>query len=273
MRPLKYQQKFYACFFALLCLLNVGSSYAATKHLSVPDTPRNVSAETAAWHVSIAPYIWAMNMNGRIQTGSQTMHLTQTFGEILQDFQSGGMLFIDAKKNNLGFFANALYSVLEQKTTVDSLSVRSHTDFGIFSAGASYTVFNKTLADQVSTISIDPYAGARYTLNNTTLTVATLSTTNNQQWTDPIVGLRVQYDPTRQWAMIVAGDVGGTNLGNDRSYNTQGFVGYRLQSFKNTTLYAGYRLLYQRYKTGSGSERFVWDMKLFGPVAGVTIDF
>lgn len=234
----------------------------------------SVSADPAnPWKIEVAPYLWAMNMNGRVQVGSQSAHVTESFSDIMKQFKGGGMLWIDANKDRLGLFFNGMYSVLSNTTDAGPFEVDSTNKFGIFSAGVSYEVFQKTLAN-AGQIAIEPYLGARYTLNNTTLKVSGtgISATDNQHWTDPIIGARVRYNISKAWLALVAGDVGGTNFNNHNSYNINAFVGYKPQTMlKNTTFYLGYRLLYQNYVSGSGANRFSWDMKLFGPVAGFSM--
>lgn len=52
-------------------------------------------------------------------------------------------------------------------------------------------------------------------------------------------------------------------------------AGYRFGLFgdDNARFLAGYRALYQNYKSGSGSNEFKWDMTLHGPMLGLAIDF
>jgi len=233
----------------------------------------DASASNHSWKITIAPYLWAMNMNGRVQSGTTTMHVSQSFSDIMSQFQGGGMLLIDAQKDDFGLFVNAIYAVLSEDVLTAPMTVTSHTRFGIFSGGISYTVFNKTFAHSTNRLAIDPYLGARYTLNNTTLKAASLSLSNNKHWTDPIIGARLRYLFQERWSVIAAGDVGGTNTNNHCSYNVQGFLGYHPKLIKNTTVYAGYRVLYQKYLTGSGANRFNWNMKLFGPVLGAAIEW
>ena len=176
-------------------------------------------------------------------------------------------------RRKFGLFFNTMYASLSQKSDIGSFTIDSTNKFGIFSAGASYDVFKKTFSN-ASQVGIEPYLGARYTLNNTTLKLSgtTISVSDNQHWTDPIIGVRIRYTINKAWLALVAGDVGGTNFNNHNSYNVNAFVGYKPQTIlKNTTFYVGYRLLYQNYVTGSGSGRFAWDMKLLGPAAGVAI--
>lgn len=237
----------------------------------------STTAYADPWKIEIAPYLWAMNMNGTVGVGSRSAHIKESFSDIMKQFQGGGMLFLDAKKDRFGLFFNAVYAELSKNSPLDTplgpITIHSKNKFGIFSAGISYEVYKNIFANCNET-AIDLYAGARYTLNNTTLNVLGLSVSNNQNWTDPIIGGRLRFIFNKAWHAMLSGDVGGTNFNNQKSYNLIGLIGYKPQTMmKNTTFYLGYRLLHQKYINGSGTNRFVWNMNLFGPMAGVAFEF
>lgn len=248
----------------ILLFLNVSTSYADTT---------NTTDTTDSWKFNVAPYIWVMNMNGRVRTGAQTVHINEDFADILKQFHGGGMLWLDAQNGKLDIFLNSLYADLTQTTRVGPFAVRSTNKFGLFTAGAAYDVYQKMFNND-NQITLSPYMGVRYTINNVNIKVASFSVSDNQNWYDPIVGARLRYVFNPQWFAIIAADVGGTNFSDHNSYNLNGFIGYRPQSvLKNTTFYVGYRMLYQNYLTGSGANCFQWDMRLFGPVVGVSFQF
>jgi len=71
------------------------------------------------------------------------------------------------------------------------------------------------------------------------------------------------------------GDIGGFGAGSEFTWQAAGMVGYRFGLFgdDNARVLAGYRALYQDYKSGSGSNEFKWDMTLHGPVLALAISF
>lgn len=230
------------------------------------------------WTFEIAPYLWALNMDGRVQVASQAAHVSENFSDIMKQFDGGGMLWLSAHKNKLGFFANGMYASLSKSSHIGPISMNQSEKFGIFGAGISYELYKQRFASQNVSIphelTVEPYLGFRYTLNNATVKIGRLSASSDHHWTDPIVGARVKYTLTKAWLVLFAGDVGGTNFNNHNSYDLNGLVGYKPQTFwTNTTVYAGYRFLHQNYVTGSGRNYFAWNMKLFGPVVGLAIGF
>jgi hypothetical protein len=235
------------------------------------------AAESTAWKFNVAPYLWAINMNGTVQTGPVRAHVDDSFQELLQHLNIGGMLFLEANRGKFGIFGNAVYSVVSTDGKDGPLKSTSKNKFGIFSGGVSYAVhqFCFSSACDQNSLTVEPYAGFRYTLNDTTVTlqdlpIVNLRSSNNQKWTDPIVGARLRYLMTKAWSLTLAGDIGGTNAKTQHSYNVIGLLGYKPQStWKNTNIYLGYRVLDQYYKNGQGEKYFLWNMKISGPVLGI----
>lgn len=235
-------------------------------------------ANNPNWQFSIAPYFWALNMNGRVAAGNITKHIDADFSEIWQHFDGGIMLWLDAHKGPYGGFINGLYAVLSDTDHKDSVNANAKVYFGIYDAALSYIALQKSY-DNNAMLQLEPYLGARYTMNHARLSANTspplppisASTKNNQNWTDPIIGLILNYRFNQSWFVRLLGDVGGTNMSSDNSYNLLGLVGY--MPTKNTSLYFGYNNLYQKYQTGSGSGYFDWNMRLFGPVVGADVRF
>lgn len=215
------------------------------------------------WTLQIAPYLWALNMNGDVGAGPLTAHLDQSFSDVLRELNGAGMLWLDARHNKVDLFLNSLYAVLSDDKNVRGIKVDARNKFGLFTAGIAYRMFE--IHDWFQ---LEPYVGARYTLNDTKVKIGNISVTDNQSWSDPIVGARLNFIFNQNWLAIIAADGGGLN-GSDWSYNTNAFIGYTPTVWQNLTLYLGYRLLHQYYETGNGLKRFYWNMNLFGPVAGL----
>lgn len=233
------------------------------------------------WQIEITPYLWAIGMNGRTQIGNNTAHIDQTFSDILKELDFGGMLWMSAKKNKFGLYGNAVYAVLSDSKHDGPFSADVHNRYGIFGAGISYEVFRYCTAQGCpraqSIFYVEPYAGFRYTLNDTSITVAYLSASahgvKNVHWTDPIIGLRLNYLLNKAWLAQLSGDIGGTNGSTHYSYSWAAILGLSPKSLPHSSFYVGYRLLDQRYQTGSGTSLYNWNMKLAGPVLGYGYTF
>ena len=236
------------------------------------DTPADTNDNI---QFTITPYLWAINMNGYVGVASlSSQHVSQDFSDIMQNFDAGGMLYLEAKKNGLCIFFNGLYAALSQTVHVGSLTINTTNGFGLFSGGVSYETFDRTFQNG-SELSVEPYLGVRDTLNDATVSIANtnLSASLNEQWVDPILGARVNYNITKAWLTVLAADVGGLSS-SDYSFNANGYIGYKPQTMmKNMVFYLGYRWLHQNYQTGANTNYFSWNMDIFGPVVGISFVF
>jgi hypothetical protein len=74
--------------------------------------------------------------------------------------------------------------------------------------------------------------------------------------------------------VVLAGDVGGFGVGSDFAWSFLALFGYQWEaSGIEWAILAGYRALGQDYTTGSGAQRFRWDVTMHGPVLGFTVRF
>jgi hypothetical protein len=235
----------------------------------------SIPAQASEWQFEVTPYLWALNMNGHTNVGPLSAPIDQSFSDIFKHLNFAAMIYGSAHKDAFGLYGNVLYA----KTTVndnfdsDRIRVRVTNSFGVYGAGASYIVYSQTFSNQ-QLLQLEPYAGARYTINNTSLKINNLRGSLNEHWTDPVVGLQVRYHFNNRWSLFLAGDVGGTSTATDASYSATALLGYSPATmWTNTTTYLGYRLLSQHYQTGSGLGFYNWNVRLYGPVIGITIKF
>lgn len=118
---------------------------------------------------------------------------------------------------------------------------------------------------------LDGVAGIRYYNMNGGLYLNNLQVSFNgdQDWVDPIVGLRYGYDFNDQWKLRLYGDIGGFGVSSD--FTWQGLATIEYQPWKNVAIIAGYRAIGTNYETGSGNDKFVYDATVYGPLLGIDI--
>jgi hypothetical protein len=92
----------------------------------------------------------------------------------------------------------------------------------------------------------------------------------SRDWVDPFLGGRVLWRPSEKWLMGFRTDVGGFTVSSDFTFNVNAEVAYRINEWLFVN--GGYRALYTDYETGSGNDRFEFDMWLHGPWVGVGIE-
>jgi hypothetical protein len=146
-------------------------------------------------------------------------------------------------------------------------------DVDIYEFGAMYRVGEGSLGGQDRHWSVEVLGGARYTDVELRISsrgpFAVRSASVEEDWIDPIVGGQVAMDLTPKWELVARGDVGGFGVGSDFQWNVLGGLTYRFHP--TTNVFLGYRALYQDYETGSGRERFLWDITQHGPLLALEL--
>ncbi len=89
----------------------------------------------------------------------------------------------------------------------------------------------------------------------------------NEQWVDPIIGFRGQYNFNDHWYLAGTADVGGFGIGSDLTWSLEAAVGYNFSNKVSAEL--GYKYLYTDYSNGG----FSYDMAQAGIYTGLNIKF
>lgn len=271
-----------------------GAALAATVAAGLIGSP--VEAEDAApaaapWELSLTPYVWALSMKGDVGVGRTEADVDVSFSDILDNLNIAVMLEVELRKGRFGLLSDTIYANLEDDaaTEEDRIRIKATAKMLIQGLAGTYRLGTWQLADFAQagrlSVTVDPYAGIRYTYLDTELTGrldlpdlgvdARRTTSADKHWVDPIVGLRTIWTLGERLSLSAAGDFGGTSMNSDYSWQAVGVVGYRFGLFgtNNANVVAGYRALHQKYEDGDGRSRFDWDVTMHGPIAGLTIAF
>jgi len=65
--------------------------------------------ESDNWDWKIAPYLWAVNLDGEIAIGEITQDIDVSFSDILSDFELGGAVYAEVGKGNNAFHIDYTY--------------------------------------------------------------------------------------------------------------------------------------------------------------------
>jgi hypothetical protein len=124
-------------------------------------------------------------------------------------------------------------------------------------------------------MTFDAYAGGRYTLLTIEIDPANFEAADSDEaWIDPIFGAALEVPLGEQWEFRCWGDIGGFDVGSEFTWSAAGLFGYEFLLFDNpAAVYGGYRALGQDFQTGTGSDRFEWDVTLHGPLLGFSMAF
>jgi len=232
------------------------------------------------WQFQVAPYVWALAVDGDVTVKGQKSDVSLSFKDIVEELNYGVMLQGEARKGRVGAFANVLYANLGDETDVGPLKIDPEANLFIGGFSGYYRLgpwdLDSEAGDDSPQLIVDPYAGVRYTYLDLDLDISGgPSLGNDQDWFEPIVGLRTLWELSPRWGVTAAGDIGGFGVGSDFAWQAIGLVSYRFGLFgeNNSRFLFGYRALHQDYSTGSGTNKFEWDVTLHGPIFALAIEF
>jgi hypothetical protein len=238
--------------------------------------------ENGGWEFQVVPYMWFISASGDITVKGQKADLDLSFSDIWDELNIAGMLAFEGRKNRWGFYADMIAANLGHSTTVGGIKIDPTAKMAYLTAGGFYRLGTWGLSDastnEVSTVIVDIFAGARYTYLDMELDFKNLplpDLSEDKDWVDPLIGTRFIFDLSKQWALSLDGSIGGFGVGSDFAWNAAGLIGYRFGLFEkdNATFFGGYRAMYQDYTDGSGINKFEWDVTLHGPILGLAIRF
>jgi hypothetical protein len=223
-------------------------------------------AEEGNWDFSLAPlYLWAVDMDGELGIGPVSTGLNIPFSDIFDNLEEVFTIHFEAMhRSNWGFFFD--YSYLDvgssgpgpQGLTTITIDMAST----LIEAGGAYRTEN-------GSHTFDMFGGVRYTKLEPDLTITPPTPIGGkfsltEDWYDPFVGIRYNYDFGNKWMLSARGDIGGFGVGCDFTWNVAAMVHF--QAWKYAEIVVGYRALDQDYEDGSGASRFKYDMRLAGPL-------
>ena len=212
------------------------------------------------WDFNLAPlYLWMVDMEGDMFIGPVGGSGEVDFGTIFDNLEAVFTFhFEGVHRSNWGFFLDYSYIDISASKAAPPPSLSLDFTSILAEAGGYYRIGN-------GPHTFDFLGGVRYTKLESDITfTAPPKLSGTEDWVDPIVGLRYAYNFNDKWKLNLRGDIGGFGAGSDFTWNAIGLV--QFQPWKYAAILTGYRALDQDYESGSGADRFKYDMRLSGPV-------
>ena len=219
------------------------------------------------WSFELAPlYLWGIAISGDMTIKGNEQNVEADFGDIFGNLNGVFTVHFDtAWKEKWGGWVDLNWVNLEaDKNTPPGGTVTPKLTM-FMSEFAGFYRLNKDAHK------FDFFGGIRYTDIDGKLEFSgPLGTQKgNESWVDPMFGLRWRWKFADKWALITRGDIGGFGVGSDFAWSASGLIDWR--PWKHVGFLLGYRALYQDYENGSGSEKFVYDATMHGPIIGLNI--
>lgn len=218
------------------------------------------------WDFGVAPlYLWAILIDGDMGIRGQSAGASIGFSDIWDNLEGVFTLrFNGMYKNKLGFVFDYNYLDLGKEQNTDLVNLDVGFKSQIINLAGAYRFLD-------GRHSLDGTAGIRYTILDAEIDLRNLGQKldGDQDWVDPVVGLRYDFQIADMWSLRLYGDVGGFGVSSDFTWQGLGLIDF--QPWKNVAFVAGYRAIGTDYSTGSGNDQFTYDATVHGPVVGLDI--
>ena len=242
----------------------------------------------STWEFHIAPYLWAISMNGNVTVKGLEADVDVGFSDIWDELNFAFFLEYEARKGHWGLWGSTIYANLGNSNVSGPrglINIDPTVTAFWQEIGGSFRIGTWDLADEpgkkTPSVTVDTYFGVRYTYLDLKLDFDGVflgregDVSKDKSWVEPLIGVRTIWDFSEQWTATLTGDIGGVAFGSDFAWNAMGLIGYRFDLFgeKNAKAFAGYQALSQDYTDGSGRDKFQWDVTLYGPILGLVVGF
>lgn len=257
--------------------------FGATLALSVPAISAEQTAESNdadAWQFELTPYMLGAGLNGTTGVGHVTADIDMSFGDILDNLDSGFMMMFEARKNSWSFGMDGVYFKLKNEVAQSWNGPLGNSGTGTLQATMTQQIYQLFAANRVidERMKVDLLDAVRYTQLDTDLNLVVTTGSPllpdgsnrisvTESWWDPVIGVRLLTPFAEEWAFVGYADIGGFGAGSDFTY--QLLAGVNWQFSESVSAKAGYRHFYQDYE----HNRFVWDMTASGFYLGAGFRF
>ena len=224
------------------------------------------SAQDSNWQFDLAPlYLWAINIDGDLGIRGRTTSASVDFDTVWDNLEGVFTVrFIATHRSKFGFLIDYNYLDLGKEKVTGAGNIEAEFNSQILNFAGTYRFLD-------GPHSLDGVAGIRYTKLDSGIALNDLGIelSGDEDWVDPIVGLRYSYTLTDRWTLRLYGDIGGFGASSDFTWQGLGLIDF--QPWKHVAIVAGYRGLGTDYQSGSGADTFTYDAVVHGPIVGIDI--
>ena len=223
-----------------------------------------VSAEEE-WEYTLAPlFLWATGLEGESQIGPVTAPVSLEFSDALDNLDTAFTFHFEANKGNKGILVTLLHLSLDPESSLpNGAPLSTEITNNVLEVAGIYRPKN--------TETLELLYGLRYSEYDMDATIdpAPKATLADEDWIDGFIGLRTNIDVSDKSRFILRGDVGGGD--SNLTWSASGLFNYRFTD--NFSASFGYRWLTYDFETGSGADRFTYDITYEGPVMAAVFNW
>jgi hypothetical protein len=214
--------------------------------------------ETNQWSFDVSIYGLAASMSGSVAVKGIPANVDIGFDKIWENLNFGAMGTARVGYGPWALSADVIYMDVEgskdslslqmkQWMVLPALEYRIHRQITVF-AGAQFNSINMELSGPIGR-----------------------NPSGTQDWWDPVIGAQLSLPLGKGFSLNARGDVGGFGVGSDLTWQAYPFLNWQFTKWGSVQL--GYRWIFANYETGSGINRFKYDILTQGPQIGLTFHF
>ncbi len=214
----------------------------------------------------ITPYAWATGLGGSLGLGARKIEFDKSFRDVLSDLDGAFFLSAFARHERLVFLGDLSWSSSSRAGVLPApapVRARGRLRQTSLTLAAGYRVI------EAPGPTVDLLGGLRHWRIEASASAPALgfSETRRANFTDPILGVRLNAPIAPRWSSILYADIGGFGVGSRRSGQVLATVNYAVSS--DVFLSAGFRHLEVDYRSGG----LRVDTRLSGPLIGASFRF
>lgn len=250
----------------LLSTAILPAAQASAQSLAAPGQ----NESNSEWRHAAGIYLFTpLRTKGTSTIGGVSAGIDMDLGDVLDvlDFAAAGRY--EAWKGDWGLIFDANYAGISEESPlgVGNVKVTSRQKWAAFLA--AYRVSHGTAANG-QPFAIDVQGGVRWNSIKQTIRTAGPTFGGDENWVEPVLGIRGMWRLNDRWTTIASADIGGFGAGgNDLQYSVN--LGFDYQPWDNTALTFGYRYFSVDYSTNGGT--FAYDVYQHGPYIGLKFFF
>ncbi|MET1411811.1 hypothetical protein ABVF61_06060 [Roseibium sp. HPY-6] len=261
---------------ALCSFLFATSALSADLYTTQPIEPAPSQIVEKRWKFIVAPYLIAPTIQGHTEIGRlPATELDVSPSNIFKNLKFGGMGHFEVLYDDrFGAVFDIAYMDLGDDRTFPAVGGSVNAGFKqlISELFFGYRFYRSERAWA------EAYAGARVWYNQIDVSASvpgnSFSTTLDEAWADPVIGLRGQVFLNDKWSLYGTGNIGGFNFGfaSDFTWGAQGGVGYHFND--SVALQLHYKATAVDFDNDkSGIRNFQYDTITHGPLVGLVFNF
>jgi hypothetical protein len=222
----------------------------------------------------ITAYVWLPSFKGEMSVLDSTEKIDAGFGDISDHMSFPIAVYAEYWPARWGFYLNFNYIGLEEESISDEqtqVTIVKNVDLVFIDFGAGYQFGPYPLGSDPDgpTWAADILGGGRYVwVQNVADYRAVDKLKGSSKFVDPVIGGRLRFYPSRNWAINLRGDIGG-GAGADLMWNV--ILGANWQFADHWWLNFAYRGFDINYKPSGSSNEVGLDARVHGPIIGLSI--